>query len=222
MGGGAKGTHIWAPRCALLPRKSPCAPRRPILWGPPSGDPHPHFGKDGGADGARGCACRGGFAVAPTVSPSPVQRLRGPLPNPNPTPLRAPSPSPPPLPPPALTLQQPLDDAVDVELVNIRHGLSAAGPGRGEPSPPPPSRWTSAAPPLPSRLAALPPGLPRRLLPRLLAPRPPASAQRHPQQPRPTKWPPLPARAEKGRPPRQQLPPPSAALRPPAAHGYTG
>lgn len=36
-------------------------------------------------------------------------------------------PLPPPAPSPTLTLQQPLDDAVDVELVYIRHRLSAAG-----------------------------------------------------------------------------------------------
>lgn len=40
-----------------------------------------------------------------------------------------------PVPSPTLTLQQPLDDAVDVELVYIRHRLSAAGrtPPRGSP-----------------------------------------------------------------------------------------
>lgn len=36
-------------------------------------------------------------------------------------------PHPPTAPSPTLTLQQPLDDAVDVELVYIRHRLSAAG-----------------------------------------------------------------------------------------------
>lgn len=39
----------------------------------------------------------------------------------------APPPPPPTAPSPTLTLQQPLDDAVDVELVYIRHRLSAAG-----------------------------------------------------------------------------------------------
>lgn len=49
-----------------------------------------------------------------------------------------------PVPSPTLTLQQPLDDAVDVELVYIRHRLSAAGrtPPRGSP----PSARCSAGP----------------------------------------------------------------------------
>lgn len=49
-----------------------------------------------------------------------------------------------PLPSPALTLQQPLDDAVDIELVYIRHRLSAAG--RTSPRGCPPSARLLAGP----------------------------------------------------------------------------
>lgn len=95
------------------------APRPPIL-----GPPKPRSWPSGGPRGAPPEAAAG--------------RARGPGAG------RPPPPVPPPPPPPPLTLQQPLDDAVDVELVYIRHRLAAAR--RTPPRRSPPSARRSAGP----------------------------------------------------------------------------